>query len=139
MRAVARNQGMTQENALTVYYDGACPLCSAEISFYEGRRGAEAIRFVDVAAENAATGPDLTCREALQRFHVRRSDGTLLSGARAFVAIWEALPGWRRAARFAHLPGVLPLMEAGYRAFLPARPLLSRMARRFGARPRTNG
>lgn len=38
---------------LTVYYDGACPLCRREIEFYRRRRGADAIEWVDAAVGDA--------------------------------------------------------------------------------------
>lgn len=111
--------------ALTVYYDGACPLCRVEIAHYRRQQGADALRFVDVAGP-AACGPDLSREQALARFHVRDADGRLLSGAAAFVSIWARLPRWRWGARIAALPPVLALLELGYRAFLPIRPALSR-------------
>ena len=120
---------------LTVYFDGSCPLCTAEIGHYAACRGADRLRFVDVSAPGADPGPGLAPQDALRRFHVRRADGQLLSGARAFAAIWAALPGWRHAARAAALPGVPQLLELGYRAFLPLRPALSWLAARLGARP----
>lgn len=123
-------------DALTVYFDGSCALCSVEIAHYAGQRGGERLCFVDASAPGATTGDDLPQEAALRRFHVRRADGALVSGARAFVAIWEVLPGWRLPARIARLPGVMPLLEIGYRLFLPVRPLLSRIARALGARAR---
>ncbi len=120
---------------LIVYYDGSCPLCTAEIRHYAGQPGADNLDFVDISRDGANPGADLTPRDAMRRFHVRRADGRLLSGARAFVAIWELLPRWRWAARIAGLPGMPTLMELGYRTFLPVRPLLSRLASRLGAKP----
>ena len=136
---------MTAEaDRLTVYYDGACPLCRAEIDHYAKQDGAAAIRFADVSGADASPGEGLTREQALTRFHVRRGDGALISGAAAFVAIWQRLPRWRGAARLAALPGVVPILEVGYRLFLPVRPLVSRwfgrwQARRRGAGPRQTG
>lgn len=123
---------MTSESdkQLTVYYDGSCPLCRAEIGHYQRQRGADAICFRDVAGE-APPEPDLPQAVAMARFHVRRSDGTLVSGAAGFVEVWKTLPRWRWAARLAGLPGVLWLLEAGYRGFLPVRPYLSRLVARL--------
>jgi predicted DCC family thiol-disulfide oxidoreductase YuxK len=116
---------------LTVYYDGACPLCSIEIRHYAGQAGAERLCFVDASASGAETGPGLPRADAMKRFHVRQADGRLLSGAAAFIAIWERLPAWRWAARLARLPGVTAVLEFAYRLFLPVRPLLSRLAGRM--------
>lgn len=110
---------------LTVYHDGACPLCAAEIAQYRGARGAQALRFADVSDPAAAPGDGLTREAALARFHVRDTDGALLSGAGAFAALWKTLPGWRWLGRILGARPVLPLAEAAYRAFLPMRPRLA--------------
>lgn len=117
---------------LTVYYDGACPLCSIEIKHYKAQRGAEQIDFVDASAPDADLGDGLDPDRALARFHVRRGDGTLVSGAAGFATIWALLPKWRVMARLAALPGMLWIMERGYRAFLPLRPALARLIARRG-------
>jgi predicted DCC family thiol-disulfide oxidoreductase YuxK len=115
----------------TVYFDGACSLCQAEIGYYRRCDEAGAICFVDVSKTGAALSDGLTQRDAMVRFHVRAADGRMLSGAAAFAEVWARLPKWRWAARVAALPGVLPLLERGYRAFLPLRPYLSRLAGRI--------
>ena len=114
------------EPPLTVYYDGACPLCRAEISHYKGERGADAICFRDASAFTGDLPQGLSREQALARFHVRRADGSMVSGALAFIEIWKLLPRWRWAARIAGLPGVALLMEGAYRLFLPLRPFLAK-------------
>ncbi len=118
---------------ITVYFDGACPLCRAEIDHYRRCRGAQAVRFVDVST--TAPEPDLSCAAALARFHVRDAEGRLHSGAAAFARLWLALPGWRWLGRLAGTRLVLPLAERAYRGFLPLRPHLARLVTRArGAR-----
>jgi predicted DCC family thiol-disulfide oxidoreductase YuxK len=111
----------------TLYFDGSCPLCRTEIELYRRQDQADALCFVDVSAAGAATPEGITQRQAMERFHVTAGDGRVVSGVAAFVEVWRRLPGWRWAARAAALPGALAVLELGYRAFLPVRPLLSRL------------
>lgn len=116
---------------LTVYYDGSCPLCRREIGFYQRRRGADAIDWLDVAdGDNANVAPDLLRSEALARFHVRLPDGTLESGARGFAALWSAMPGFGWLGSIAQSRIAHPLMESAYRGFLKVRPIAQRIARK---------
>ncbi len=111
----------------TVYFDGACPLCRAEIGYYRRNGHSDALCFVDVSDMNASVPAGLTRRRAMERFHVRAGNGQLLSGAAAFVEVWARLPRWRWAARAAALPGAMAALEFGYGVFLPVRPFISRL------------
>lgn len=111
----------------TVFFDGSCPLCRVEIGYYRRKDQSGTLCFVDISEEGAVLPEGITQQQAMTRFHVRASDGRLLSGAAAFVEIWARLPKWHWAARTASLPGVMLALEMGYRTFLPFRPLLSRL------------
>jgi predicted DCC family thiol-disulfide oxidoreductase YuxK len=115
----------------TVYFDGSCALCQAEIGYYRRKDQAGALCFVDVSKTGARTPESITQERAMQRFHVRAVDGRVLSGAAAFVEVWTRLPKWRWAARAASLPGAIAVLEFGYRMFLPVRPFVSRLLRRI--------
>ena len=107
-----------------VYFDGGCPLCAREIATYRSARGGDQLQWVDAAVcADPALGAALSREAALRRLHVRLPDGRLLSGASAFVAIWQRLPAFRGLALLARIPGVLWVMEGLYRAFLRLRPL----------------
>lgn len=110
-------------SSLTVFFDGGCPLCRREIALIRrlDRRGA--IRFIDVSDEAAACPIDRA--ELLARFHAFEN-GRLLSGARAFAAMWRAIPLLRPMGLLADLPVARPVFEAAYRGFLRIRPRLQR-------------
>lgn len=114
---------------LAVYYDGGCPVCAREIGFYRRRRGADRIRWVNLAqCADSELGADLSRERAQARLHARRADGKLVSGAQAFAALWQALPAFRLIGRVAALPGLVHGLEWGYRGFLRVRPLWRREA-----------
>jgi predicted DCC family thiol-disulfide oxidoreductase YuxK len=114
---------MTSPPTCTVYFDGDCPVCRREIAHYQRQRGAEAIAWVDASnCDEAALGPGFDRAMALNRFHVREADGSLTSGAAAFVAIWCRLPAFAWLAKLASFRPVLAALDAGYRLFLRVRP-----------------
>jgi predicted DCC family thiol-disulfide oxidoreductase YuxK len=103
----------------TVYFDGSCPLCRAEIDHYK-KSGADA-QFCDITDQRAL--PDgLDPSQAMKRFHVARKDGRLLSGAAAFAEVWKSTPGWRWLGVIVSRRPVVWIAELFYRAFLLVRP-----------------
>lgn len=111
--------------ALTVYYDGSCPMCRREIALYQRLHSQQPVAWVDVSTP-ADCGDGLTCELAMRRFHVRESSGRLLHGAQAFARLWRCYPGWRWLGWVASVPPVSWLAEGAYRLFLPIRPHVQR-------------
>ena len=120
----------SQLSKSTVFFDGSCPLGRAEIGYYRREDQYGALCFVDISETGGIPPEGITQEHAMKRFHVRASDGRVLSGAAAFVEVWNRLPRWRWAARAASLPGALIALEWGYRIFLPVRPFISHVFRR---------
>ena len=114
--------------AVTVWYDGACPLCIREIALMRRLDRAAKIDFVDVAPEDAACPLDR--KLLLARFHARETGGPVLDGAAAFAAMWRAIPLLRPLGLVARNGVVLAGLERLYGAFLKVRPWLQRRARR---------
>ncbi len=107
---------------MQVYYDGGCPVCSREISFYRSRPGADAFDWVDVTScAPEALGFGLTRDEALARMHVRLANGTLLSGAAAFGAMWRQMPGFKGLGWLLAMPPFETLGNWTYNVWLVAR------------------
>lgn len=126
---------MSTLHALTVYFDGSCPMCRAEIAIYRRLPQSSVIDWVDVSG-----GPDLggvlSCEAAMARFHVRDQQGRLYSGAAAFSQMWRVFPGWRWLGWLSAVPPMSWLFELAYRLFLPVRPRLQKwMRRRSGEGP----
>ncbi len=110
---------------LTVWYDGACPLCIREIDFMRRLDKRMAIDFVDVAPKDSICPIDRTL--LLDRFHAQETGGPVLSGAAAFAAMWRAIPLLRPLGLVARNGVVLALLERTYTAFLKVRPRLQRL------------
>ncbi len=119
---------MTSPATCTVYFDGTCPLCRREIAHYQRRASGADIQWIDASAcDDGALGNGLTRAAALSRLHVRAADGSLVSGAAAFAAIWARVPGYGWAASVASRRPVLRLLEMAYSGFLRLRPLWRRV------------
>ncbi len=115
--------------AVTVLYDGACPMCRREIGVYRKLEPLQAdaqVCFLDISNASVPLPPGTTREQLLARFHVQRRDGQLISGARAFLVLWAALPGWHWLALLGRLPGAAWFMERMYVIFLRWRPMLQR-------------
>ncbi|MBW8844456.1 MAG: DUF393 domain-containing protein [Burkholderiales bacterium] len=75
----------------TVYYDGACPLCSGEMALLMQRNAAGLLEFVDISAPGFDPAPlGLKLDAMLNSMHVRRPDGGWLVGIPAFELIYAA-------------------------------------------------
>jgi predicted DCC family thiol-disulfide oxidoreductase YuxK len=125
---------MTQQRPTLMLHDGACALCRIETTHYARHADPLRLQLVDV---HCAEGSSLLRQigvapeAALRRLHVITPKGTIVTGARAFIAVWEAM-GWHRLACFAALPGIRQVVEGAYRLFVPLRkPLSNWLARRI--------
>lgn len=112
----------------TVFYDGACPLCSREIGFYRRRRGAGNIDWVDISrASDGEIVPGLSKDQALARFHLLLPDGRLVSGGAAFAHLWAAIPGFRLMGKVFLSRPLAGVIDRAYDLFLTVRPRLQRL------------
>jgi len=111
--------------AEAVFYDGGCPICRREIAAYRDMSGMDAIEWRDVTdARTDLCGLDRAA--ALARFHARRADGAVVSGAAAFLAVWRRSDRLRPLAIALDRQPFRAALELGYRGFLKVRPLWRR-------------
>lgn len=118
-----------------VIYNANCPICSREIASY--RRYCETrdlpVAFHDLDRADLGT-LGLTPEDAARRLHVI-DRGTLLAGADAFLALWQAMPRFRPLARIVGLPGIRQIATLVYEGL--AAPALYALHRRRVRRART--
>ena len=108
-----------------VFFDGACPLCSREINFYKRKDKGTNVTWVDISIiEPGDVITGLTKEDALKRFHLLDSKGALLSGAKAFAALWLVLPSFKLLGLVARQQPFTFILEVLYRTFLLIRPHL---------------
>ena len=114
-------------SALTIWFDGSCPLCLREIGLFRRLDKQNKIRFEDVS------NPDAICpldrAELLKRFHAQERGKPVVSGAAAFAAMWRAIPILKPFGEMARIPLVLYVLERLYVTFLGARPGLQKLFR----------
>ncbi len=112
---------MRSHTQVLVWYDGGCPLCTREIALMQWLDRTDAINFIDLT-DGQSTCP-IDAESMLARFHAEE-DGTLLSGAAAFAAMWRAIPLLRPLGLLARNATLLAALEWIYLHFLRVRPRL---------------
>ena len=111
---------------LTLYYDGRCPLCQAEMLYLQHRDRQGLLTCVDITQTDfdaEATG--LSCDRAMASIHGRLPDGEWLNGVAVFAAAYERV-GMRRMAWLLSRPSLQPILGWGYARFARHRHTLSR-------------
>ncbi len=119
------NTTVTTAPELTLYYDGQCPLCVAEIEFLQSRNAHGQLAFVDVTQTGFdAADHHISCEAAMAQIHGRTADGQVLVGVPVFAA----------AYKLAHLPGLawllsrrwlMPVLQPAYVWFAKHRQAIS--------------
>jgi predicted DCC family thiol-disulfide oxidoreductase YuxK len=112
---------------LTMYYDGLCPLCQAEILFLSRRNAAGLLSFVDLNSSHySADAVGVSCQQALDSMYAQYDDGELINGVDVFCAAYERANLPTLAWLFSR-PSLRPMLSWGYRFFAKNRHLISRI------------
>ena len=110
---------------LTMFYDGLCPLCQAEIQFLSGRNEAGLLSFVDINSEQySAERVGVSCNEALASMCAQYDDGGLIQGVEVFSAAYSRANLPKLAWLFSR-PALKPFWNVGYRFFAKNRHAIS--------------
>ena len=118
---------MPSNAPITVYFDGACPVCRREVALYRRIAAPGAVCWTDIASPDALHHETFCLDAALALLHVRAADGTLRIGLDAHLLLWARLPGWRALAWvLARSAPLRHVADRGYRWFTARRPGLVR-------------
>ena len=110
---------------LTLFYDGACPLCQAEILFLSKRNQAGLLDFVDINSERFdADNIGISCEQALAAMYGQYANGVLIQGVAVFPEAYRRanLPflAWMFSRKL-----LQPILQVGYRFFAKNRHAIS--------------
>ena len=118
---------LNQSEALQVFYDGSCPLCSREIMTYRCYDTERRLELIDITGEGfQAKDYGLDPKAVHQVFHVRTPAGEVIAGVEGFRQIWWRLPKWQWLAKLTKPRPIRAVMRLGYALFAKLRPFLPR-------------
>ena len=109
---------MDGKGKITVFYDGACPICIRDRAEYErlAGEGGRDVAWFDITGRDVelrALGIDP--RQALTELHVRDENGRILVELDAYIALMKRVPRLRPLAWLIGLPLLRPLFSRLYR------------------------
>ena len=105
---------------MKVYYNSACPVCAAGISYQRRKLGDReaSIDWIDVHSDNGAVqeiGGNLEF--VRERLHLVTEAGKVQVGSEAFLALWAVTPQQRWLAQMLGMPVLRSLFRWSYNAF----------------------
>ena len=116
---------MSDLEKLTLFYDGACPLCQAEIVFLSGRNQSNLLGFVDInSAQFDPQKVGVSCEDALAAMYGQFASGKLIQGVAVFPEAYRRanLP---RMAWFFSIKLLQPFLKLAYLFFAKNRHAIS--------------
>jgi predicted DCC family thiol-disulfide oxidoreductase YuxK len=102
---------------LTVFFDGACPICDREIALMRRLNRRRRLAFCDFSRPDYDTASiNISPAELGRVIHARWADGNVITGVEVFRAMWDAV-GLGVLARLSRLSLVEPLVLNAYAWF----------------------
>ena len=96
-----------------VFYNHSCNICKTEIDHYK-KITKEEFDFIDITDNHdAIVSTNLDKASLLRRMHVIEN-GTLYSGAKAFLIVWSKIPRYRILSKIFSLPVIFTVFHLLY-------------------------
>ncbi len=101
-----------------VFYDDACPLCTKEINHYRKLKTCHPINWVPIHQDqNMLNSFEFSKHALLERLHVVRGDGVIVTGASAFATIWYSIQRYHWLGATVYKLHLIPTLEFFYTRF----------------------
>lgn len=98
-----------------VFYNHSCSICKTEINHYK-KITKDEFDFIDITNNLDATiSTNLDKASLLRRMHVIEN-GTLYSGAKAFLIVWSKIPRYQILSKIFSLPVLFTMFHLLYEA-----------------------
>lgn len=102
---------------LTVFFDGACPICAREIAFMRRQDKHQRLIFRDFALSDFdETSAGFSRSQLGQVIHAQWANGRVIKGVEVFQAMWEAV-GWRVLVTLSRVSFLEPILHRTYAWF----------------------
>ena len=118
MKHSAKNLSLVGNIPHLVFYDDKCPLCSKEINHYRMLKTCHPIKWVPIYQEEEIIQQyGFRKQDLLERLHVVRGDGVVVTGASAFATIWHSIKMYRPVGTLVYKLHLIPLLDIAYHHF----------------------
>lgn len=134
---------MTHPNAsapgsakITVYYDGACPICTGSVKRLQSRDHRGVIEAISTADEGFDPDREGLRKELLGKvMQVKDADGNIHAGLDGMIVAWKAVPAFRFIGWVASIPGIYHVGKLFYVWFARNRYRFARRCDSVSCRP----
>ena len=99
----------------SVYFDADCPFCVASVRRFERLLSRHHFELVPLQAPGARQRLGVAPDHLLDELRLRTADGAVYGGAAAILEVARRISWTWPLWAFSRLPGVMPLLSAGYR------------------------
>jgi predicted DCC family thiol-disulfide oxidoreductase YuxK len=101
-----------------VFYDDRCSLCLKEINHYKKLNTSHPIKWIPIYQEEEVIQQyGFHKQDLLERLHVVRGDGVIVTGVSAFATIWSSIKWYRPIGIIVYKLHLIPILDIAYRYF----------------------
>ncbi len=118
-----KETGKKSEDALTLYYDEACPVCKIEVDMLKSITKPELVSYVDISPEDYKAPKGKTKEELMAEIHAQTEDGEWVTGMEVFRKLYKHTP-YSTVFNLTGLPVLKQICDFGYIVFAKIRPYL---------------